>query len=220
LRHFLFVLLLAAPATSSAATVLFYSGDLRSDANVTSCGPSCVLGVSDSDAGYAQYAAVVETFTVSNTSSIDAITYSFGGGQSQTGTAVAEGGFEPYLSLFDGSGNFLASTFSAACPAGANTVGGNCYDTELTGYTLTPGQYEIAITAWENMSFAENNGPPSLLSDGFTGLGNLNGDENLSYGFDVILPGDQTPSAVPEPCTVSLLAAGLAAFAIQSRRKK
>jgi hypothetical protein len=220
LKHFLFVLALALPATSFGGTVLFYSGDLRADANVTSCGPGCVLDVSDSDAGYAQYAAVVETFTVNSTTSIDAITYSFGGGQSQTGPAVAEGGFEPYLSLFDGSGNFLGSTFSASCPAGAHTVGGNCYDTELTGYTLDPGQYEISITAWENMSFAENIGSPLLLSDGFTGLGNLNGDENLSYGFDVILSGDQTPGAVPEPCTVGLLAAGLAAFAIQSRREQ
>jgi len=49
---------------------------------------------------------------------------------------IPEGGFEPYLSLFDASGNFLASTFfGTTCPAGANTntVSGQCFDELLDG---------------------------------------------------------------------------------------
>ncbi len=47
------------------------------------------------------------------------------------------------------------------------------------------------------MSYAENLGPPYLLSDGFTGLGNLGDGENLDYAFDVILSAE----TVPEPAT-------------------
>jgi len=100
------------------------------------------------------------------------------------------------LSLFDASGNFLASTyFGITCPAGANTVGGNCYDVLLDGGILAPGSYQIAISAFENMPFAENLGA-GTLSDGFTGLGNLADGENLDYAYDVIL---SPVSPTPEP---------------------
>jgi hypothetical protein len=143
---------------------------------------------------------------------MQAITYSYGGGTSKTGPIVAAGGLEPYLSLFDSTGGFLASTFSGPlCPPGANTVGGNCFDVSLDGGLLAPGTYEIALTAFDNMSLAENNGPPLLLSDGFTGLGNLAPGENLTYAFDVILAGGSGPG-VPEPATGWLLAPALGLF--------
>jgi hypothetical protein len=151
---------------------------------------------------------------------MQAITYSYGGGTSKTGPIVAAGGLEPYLSLFDAGGDFLASTFfGTTCPAGANTVGGNCFDVLLDGGFLAPGTYQIALTAFDNMSLAENNGLPLKLTDGFTGLGNLAPGENLKYGFDVILAGGSGPS-VPEPATRWLLAPalGLLYFARNSRK--
>jgi len=200
------------------ANVLFFSGNLRTNATVTSCGFGCTLGPSDLDSDYAQFAAVVDSFTVSSTTSMEAITYSYAGGTSLTGANVAAGGLEPYLSLFDSSGNFLASTFfGTTCPAGANSVGGNCFDVLLDGGTLTPGTYFIALTAFENMSFAENLGAGNL-SDGFTGLGNLGTGENLNYAFDVILP--QNVSTTPEPASIALLAIGSACLALRKRIKR
>jgi hypothetical protein len=67
--------------------------------------------------------------------------------------AIAGGVFEPSLSLFDGSGNFLASTFfGTTCPAGAqtNTMSGFCYDVLLDGGVLAQGTCQIAISAFEN----------------------------------------------------------------------
>lgn len=191
-------LLTMAPALS--AGTLFFSGDLRTD------GIGCPVGCS-TDADYAQYAAVVDVFTVSTTSHMHAITFSYGGGTSGTGASVVAGGLEPYLSLFDSAGNFLSSTFDPAttCPAGANTYNGNCYDVQLDGGVLAPGLYSIALTAFENMSWAENLGDPSLkLSDGFIGLGNLAAGEDLHYAFDVVL--DSTTPA-PEPATGALMLA-------------
>jgi hypothetical protein len=208
------VVLFAGPARLAANTI-FFSGDLRSDATVMSCGSECTLGPSNSDGDYAQWAAVVEDFSVTATTTMQAITYSYGGGTSLTGAVVPAGGLEPYLSLFDSSGNFLASTFfGTTCPAGAHTVSGNCFDVALDGGTLTPGTYRIALTAFENMSNAENNGT-GTLADGFTGLGNLQPVENLDFAFDVILPQN-----TPEPASAAFLFMGCAALALRIRKMR
>jgi hypothetical protein len=186
------------------ANVILFSGNLRTDATVIDCGSGCTLGPSSTDADYAQWAAVVNTFVVTTATPVEAITYSYGGGTSLGGTSVLAGGLEPYLSLFDSAGSFLASTFAGVtCPPGAHSVGGNCFDVLLDGGTLSPGTYQIVLTAFENMSFAENGG--LTLADGFTGLGNLAAEENLNYAFDVILP-----AGVPEPASAALFAVGSA----------
>ncbi len=179
-----------------------FTGDLRSNATFIGCGPGCSLGAASSDGDYAQYAAAVDSFLVPVTSTMSAITFSYGGGTNGNGKVIDQGGFEPYLSLFDSTGDFLASTFfGSLCPTGtqANSTTGFCYDVGLDGGVLTPGTYQIAISAFENLSDAENAGY-GLLSDGFTGLGNLASGEDLHYGFDVILT-----TATPEPSSTALL---------------
>jgi hypothetical protein len=208
------MVLWGAPSRLSA-DVLFFSGNLRTDANVTTCGSSPCTLVTDGD--YAQWAAVVYPFTVNQTTTMEAITYSYGGGNTLSGHTVLPGGLEPYLSLFDSSGNFLASTFyGTTCPPGANSLGGNCFDVLLDGGTLKPGTYQIALSAFENMSFAENQGI-GTLADGFTGLGNLEGDENLNYAFDVVLASN-TPT--PEPNAMVVLTIGCAALVFAKRRMR
>jgi hypothetical protein len=127
---------------------------------------------------------------------------------------VEKGGFEPYLSLFDGSGNFLASTFfGTTCPGGANPYGGNCFDVLLDAGVLAPGSYTLTLTAFENLSFAENLGT-GTLADGFTGLGTLGSGENLDYAFDLVVPG----AATPEPGSGALVFIGFAAtLALRNR---
>src|SRR5271157_4934764 len=105
----LFVLAALALPMAKAETISFV-GNLRTDANVTACGPSCTLGPFNTDADFAQWAAVVDDFTVTGSSTMKAVTFSYGGGVNGAGHTIAQGGFQPYLSLFDVSGNFLAST--------------------------------------------------------------------------------------------------------------
>jgi hypothetical protein len=139
-----------------------------------------------------------------------AITFSYGGGTNGASQVIPQGGFEPYLSLFDAGGNFLASTFfGTTCPPGANTntVSNACFDVQLDGGTLAAGSYQIAISAFENMSLAENNGS-GTLADGFTGLGNLAAGEDLHYAFDVVL-NSTTPVPEPGSGTLLLTASGL-----------
>jgi len=212
----LFLVVTCTCAPLLAGTISF-TGDLRTDATFVGCGSGCVLGVSNSDGEYAQWAAAVQDFTIAAPSTIEAITFSYGGGLNGAGTTISEGGFEPYLSLFDASGNFLASTFfGTVCPpdASTNTLSGQCFDVVLDGGTLAPGNYQIAISAFENLSLAENLGV-GTLADGFTGLGNLAQGEDLHYAFDVILT-----EAVPEPQTLWLLASLLTALCGLQRVRK
>jgi hypothetical protein len=76
----------------------------------------------------------------------------------------------------------------------------------------------MTISAFENMSYAENPGG-YLLADGFTGLGNLAAGEDLHYAFDVVLASAIPPVATPEPATIALVAmAGIGSYIF--RRKK
>src|SRR6266446_1947979 len=85
-------------ATLSAASIS-YTGNLRTDADSTSCGAGCVLDGGSLDRDYAQWAAVSRTFHVSTASTMTAITFSYGGGANGSGAIIADAGFEPYLSL-------------------------------------------------------------------------------------------------------------------------
>ncbi|MCX6628470.1 MAG: DVUA0089 family protein [Candidatus Solibacter sp.] len=201
-------------ATLRAATIFSYTGNLRTDANFVSCGAGCELDGASLGSDYAQWAAVSRTFHVSAASTMTAITFSYGGGTNGAGSLIADAGFEPYLSLFDATGNFLTSTFfGTTCPPGANpsVTLGSCYDVLLDGGTLASGDYRVALSAFENLSFTENLGS-GTLADGFTGLGNLASGEDLHYAFDVVLSPIST--SVPEPGTGFFLAAGLMAFCL------
>jgi hypothetical protein len=146
------------------------------------------------------------------TSNLNIQTWGYGGGTNAAGAGIAPGGFAPYVSLFQGGGNgatFLASNDSGLCPPG-NPVPA-CEDATLN-INLAAGTYTVALSVFENMSFAENLGS-GTLGDGFIGLGNyydaVSGIVRTSdYAIDITSVG-----IVPEPSTVALvIAAALILF--------
>ncbi len=128
------------------------------------------------------------------------------GAVSIVSSGFAGGGVDPYFTLFSGGGGtatLLDSNYFQAISTGG--------DFTWTG-TLAAGTYEIALGAFENMSFAENLGT-GTLGDGFTGLGDPNSLHDGSYSLDLT-------TAVPEPTGAWLMVVGLAALATRVRRAR
>ena len=145
--------------------------------------------------------------------------YGFGGGVNAAGTLIPSGGFDPYLSVFAGTGPsaiFIASNDDGTCPPG--NFDPTCSDPTLSLPAQPAGWYTVALTVFDNFSFAENFGS-GTLGDGFIGLGDYfsvgSGSFRTSnYALDV----SSSAGFVPEPGTMFLCAAG-AALVFQLRRR-
>src|SRR5204862_3769999 len=107
---------------------------------------------------------LLHVFTLSAPGSISIQSWGYGGssgapgGTNAAGTVIGAGGFDPYVSLFAGSGpgaTFLASNDDGSCPPGTFSDG-LCGDSTLVTGTLPAGTYTLAISAFLNMSLAEN----------------------------------------------------------------
>jgi hypothetical protein len=157
-------------------------------------------------------------FTLSIAANVDIQTWGYGGGANAQGAVIAAGGFAPYVSLFQGSGNgatFLSSNAGGLCPPG-NPIPA-CEDATLKT-NLAAGTYTVALSVFENMSFAENTGS-GTLGDGFVGLGNYYDaasgiDRTPAYALDITSPG-----IAPEPSSVALVVSA-ALFLIYTRRRR
>lgn len=132
-------------------------------------------------------------FTLSAPGTVAIQTWGYGGTQSAAGgtnakgTAVSPGGFDPYLTVFAGGSPaavFRVSNDDGACPPGTLSAGA-CRDATLSLPALPAGTYTLALSTFENMSFAENLGT-GTLADGFIGLGSFGG---RTSGFAVDISG-------------------------------
>ena len=135
--------------------------------------------------------AFLYQFTLNAPATVVVQTWSYGGtlnapgGANAKGSAIAAGGFDPYISVFTGSGPaaaFRASNDDGACPPGTFSAG-SCFDSTLTLPALPAGTYTLALSSFENMSFAENLGA-GTLADGFIGIGSFGG-RTASFAVDI-----------------------------------
>jgi hypothetical protein len=146
--------------------------------------------------------------TLASTSDLDIQTWSYGGGTNAAGQVIPAGGFAPYVSLFAGFGDgatFLASSDTGVCPPQNGTVA--CEDVSLEMASLAAGNYTVALSVFENMSFAENLGT-GTLGDGFIGLGNYYdpaSDSVLSPNYAIDISSDSNLVQTPEPPTFGLV---------------
>src|SRR5262249_47169784 len=112
---------------------------------------------------------------------------------------IPPGGFDPSVSLFAGSGpfaTFVASSDDGLCPPGTLSDGA-CRDSTLTA-NLTAGTYTVVVSAFENLSFAENLGS-GTLADGFVALGNFDESRTGNFAIDIIGGGVSAISATAVP---------------------
>jgi uncharacterized repeat protein (TIGR01451 family) len=134
-----------------------------------------------------------QTFTLSATSNLRIVTFSFGGGTNAAGQVIPPGGFDPLVALFSGPPSTASIVLNAGKPAGdADTLSnfvGNCPpagtvvigtgagkvvcgDDALVLTNVPPGTYTLIVSDANNVPFAVDPGPPvsTLLSDGFLDL--------------------------------------------------
>ncbi len=152
-------------------------------------------------------------------------------------TSFASGGFEPVLSLFEGTGAQTLigqDTIGGTAPGGCGGRGidggsGYCLDA-LLEQSLNAGTYLLALTESDSIA----NGPGFL--DGFSqqGQGNFTGPEftgsagsfllfdgtQRSSAYLVNLTGDNLSSPTPEPFSAGLIAVGFAAVGLIRRKRK
>ncbi len=169
-------------------------------------------------------------FSVETTSTITLETLSYGGGTQADGTVIDSGGFDPILTLFDGSGNAIAGNDDNPFL--------RIPDSLLTG-SISPGNYTVALTQYDNFflgSLGDNisrgfalEGNPNFTSIfgcsngqfcSFNGLNRTN-----EWAFDVLNVETAVtvqPSAnVPEPTSIlSLFTIGTWAVVSLQRQKR
>ncbi len=161
---------------------------------------------------------IEEAFSLSSTSNLVVTTTSYGGGTNLDGTAASMGGFQPSITLYTASGNYVGTEQASSPVTNTDSVTGLALDAYLSSSNLSAGGYIITLTNWELQQ------PPTAtnLSDGFTNYGGtalidagLN-TRNASYALNAFV----TPSAaaVPEPTTIELMLVAIGGAALFSRR--
>lgn len=161
------------------------------------------------------------TFSISSASQLTIFTDSYGGGTNANGSTARPGGFMPSLVLYNSAGNFVAAeTFPS--PIGArDAVTGLNGDAYIRTGNLAAGAYIVALSDFLVQQ------PPTArnLSDGFVDFGSgttfIDVQGNLRNGsYSLNITGASSPTAVPEPATLWMMAPalGIAAFWIRKSR--
>jgi hypothetical protein len=156
------------------------------------------------------YSFTVPAYGVTGPINLSFQSFGYGGGTNAAGTVIPSGGFDAYLSVFSGMGDsatFLASNDDGKCPPGpASPV---CEDPTLILNGVPVGTYRLALTVFDNISFAENYGS-GTLGDGFTSFGDdyydaaSNSVRTWNFAIDVT----SNVGFAPEPGSFTLFAAG------------
>ncbi|MEO8223445.1 MAG: DVUA0089 family protein [Gammaproteobacteria bacterium] len=105
-------------------------------------------------------------FTVGVASTVRLVSWSYAGGVNAAGTTIAEGGFDPILSLFTAAGTFIDRNDdggdgdpAGSCPVATSAVTGQAWDT-CFDRALDPGNYIVAVAQFDNFHIND-------LGDGF-----------------------------------------------------
>jgi hypothetical protein len=170
-------------------------------------------------------------FSLSSASTVTAVTYGYAGGTNQAGASIAQGGFDPWLSIFDSSGVLIATDDNGTCgQVPTDSVTGACFDSYLS-QPLAAGNYTLVLSQSDNSPFGGN------LSDGYTRTGqtdftssfgcsngefcDINADNrtpNWAVDIDNVTSSSLPGGAAPEPATFLLLGGGFAGILMLRRR--
>lgn len=153
-------------------------------------------------------------FTVESTSTVTLKTLSYAGGTQADNTVISAGGFDPILSLFDGSRNFIEGNDDGTYPyVAVDPVTGQTFDTFFQE-TLFAGNYTVAISQYDNFfsgGIGDNislgflrSGQPNFTSLFCNGnFCDITGDIRTNqWAFDILNVNQANQQEVPEPLTI------------------
>ncbi len=143
----------------------------------------------------------------------------------QAGSTIPEGGFDPYLAIFDSTGTLIQQNDNGTCgQVPMDSVSGSCFDSYIS-QSLAPGAYTLIL------SQSTNSPVDNQLADGYTQTGNPNftgsfygcsngmfcdaNGLNRSANWAVDIDNVAGTASVPEPETVLLVGLALGAIAIR-----
>jgi len=170
-------------------------------------------------------------FSLSATSTVTAVTFGYAGGTNQASMSIPQGGFDPWLAIFDSAGALVASDDNGTCgQVGTDSNTGACFDSYIS-QSLAAGNYTLVLSQSDNSPFGATfgdgytrTGQPTFTSSFGCGDGqfcDINAD-NRSANWEIDLDNVKSSSlpgtGAPEPATFVLLGAGLAGISILRRR--
>ena len=175
-------------------------------------------------------------FAVDTLSTVTLRTYSYAGGTQADGTAIAAGGFDPILAVFDEDGLLLGGNDDDILGAvGTDPVTGAALDSFLDP-VVAPGSYTLALSQYDNFPVG------STLAEGFA----LQGEESFTgafgctagifcdttadsrtgawavdiLGVETAALDDGAPGVIPLPAALPLLAGALGLVGLARRFRK
>jgi hypothetical protein len=156
-------------------------------------------------------------FSVAAPSTVTLRTWSYAGGTNANGQAIAAGGFDPILALFDDTGLRINQNDDGGFLVAADPVTGMHYDTYLSS-VLGTGNYTVSVSQFSNFAGATLSSP--FPGSGTSGFVDVTGATRTSaWAFDILGVEAATQTAVPEPSVLALLGLGLFGVAAARRRK-
>lgn len=166
------------------------------------------------------------TFTVGALSTVGLRTWSYAGGVNAAGQAIARGGFDPIVALFNSAGVLIGEQDDAGCSkVSADAVTRQCWDINFN-IELVAGTYTASIQQWNNFNVSGN------LADGFYyqdaqyqnfrngSIDEMDVRRNGLWALDIlnVNPAPQAQVQVPEPASLGLL--GAAPFGMAALRRR
>ena len=176
-------------------------------------------------------------FTIGSSITFTAVTFSYAGGINQAGAAIPEGGFDPFLAIFNSSGNLVAMNDDGTGIVPIDPTTSAASDSYLSYSTLAAGTYTLVLS----QAYNEPYGP--TFADGYSETGNptytadslgcgsgyfcdpasiTNRTGNWAVDIDNVSSASELggQTATPEPESILLFASGIAGLVLLLWRRR